>query len=93
MAHGALLGGFISTVSTNVIANCRSDITEMPVAVALDKVRFLAPVFLDDTVTVSCENSEIDLDSRRSYASVKIHNQDGVLVGVATHILQWVKND
>ncbi len=93
MVHGVLLVGFISTVSTNAIANCRDDSTETPVAVGLDKVRFLSPVFIDDTVTVTYEISEIDLQRRRSYAKVEIFNQDNVLVCVATHVLQWVKND
>lgn len=93
MVHGVLLIGFISTVSTNAIANCRSDSTETPVAVGLDKVRFLSPVFIDDTITVTYEISEINLERRRSYAKVEITNQDNTLVCVATHILQWVKND
>jgi len=92
MAHGALLIGFISTVSTLAIANCRSDKTETPVAVGMDKVRFLSPVFIDDTVTVTYKISKIDLEKRRSYAQVEVHNQDDVLVCVTTHILQWVKN-
>ncbi len=92
MAHGALLIGFISTVSTNAIANCRADTTETPVAVGMDKVRFLSPVFIDDTVTVHYEISKIDLARRRSYAKVDVYNQDNTLVCVTTHILQWVKN-
>ena len=50
MAHGALLVGFMSTVSTMVIAHCR-DADEAPVAVGYDKIRFIKPVFLGDTVS------------------------------------------
>ena len=51
MAHGALLVGFMSTVSTMAIADTR-DAEETPVSVGYDKVRFLEPVFLGDTVTL-----------------------------------------
>lgn len=91
MAHGALLVGFISTVSTQAIAHCR-DADETPVAVGFDKVRFLAPVFLGDTVTVTYTIDKIDTERRRSWAKVEITNQADELVGVATHILQWVPN-
>jgi acyl dehydratase len=93
MAHGALLIGFISAVSTLAIAGCRSNKTETPVAVGMDKIRFLCPVFIDDTVTVNYKISETDLKKRRSYAQVEVYNQDDILVCVTTHILQWVKNE
>jgi 3-hydroxybutyryl-CoA dehydratase len=92
MAHGALLLGFISTTSTMVIEKCRSDTRETPVAVGFDRVRFLAPVFFGDTVTTTYTVSEVQLDRRRSIGEVRITNQDGTLVCVATHLLQWVAN-
>ena len=91
MAHGALLVGFMSTVSTLAIAHTR-DSDETPVAVGFDKVRFLAPVFLGDTVTTAYTIAEIDLERKRSTAEIQVTNQDGTLVAVARHILQWVKN-
>ena len=51
MAHGALMVGFMSTVSTIAIAHTR-DAKETPVSVGYDKIRFLKPVFLVDTITV-----------------------------------------
>jgi acyl dehydratase len=92
MAHGALLVGFISAASTLAIESCRSDTEETPVAAGFDNVRFLAPVFLGETVTVRYEIDRIDLDRRRSVAKVRVTNQDGALVAVADHILQWVRN-
>lgn len=93
MVHGALLVGFISTASTMAIAHCRDDANETPVAVGMDRVRFLAPVFLGDTVTVRYEIASINLERRRSVAKVEVKNQDDVLVAVADHILQWVPNE
>ena len=93
MVHGALLVGFISTASTMAIAHCREDESETPVAVGMDKIRFLAPVFLGDTVTVNYEIASINLERRRSVAKVEVKNQDDELVAVADHILQWVANE
>ena len=59
MAHGALLVGFMSTVSTQMIAHSR-EAEETPVSVGYDKVRFLKPVFLGDTITVAYTVTEID---------------------------------
>ena len=92
MVHGALLVGFVSTASTQAIAHTRNDPHETPVAVGFDKMRFLKPVFLGDTVTVAYRIAHIDLERRRSRAEVRITNQDEELVAVSDHLLQWVPN-
>ena len=91
MAHGALLVGFMSTVSTMAIAHCR-EADETPVAVGYDKIRFLKPVFLGDTVTTTYTFSSIDPEKRKSKAKIEVKNQNDQLVAVAEHILQWVPN-
>ena len=91
MAHGALMIGFMSTVSTMVIAHCR-DADETPVSVGYDKIRFLKPVFLGDTVSLVYTISEIDAVRRRSTGQIEVTNQNGDLVAVGSHILQWVPN-
>ena len=91
MAHGALLVGFMSTVSTMAIAHCR-DSDETPVAVGFDKIRFIKPVFLGDTVSTVYRISEVDMERRRSVAQIEVTNQDADLVAVGSHILQWVPN-
>ncbi len=92
MAHGALLVGFISTASTLAIAGTRSAADETPVAVGMDRVRFLAPVFLGDTVTVRYTVARVEPERRRCVAEVRVTNQHDELVAVAEHILQWVPN-
>ena len=91
MAHGALLVGFMSTVSTQIIAHSRQA-DETPVSVGYDKVRFLKPVFLGDTVTVAYVVNDIDTVRRRSKAGIEVSNQNNEVVAVASHILQWVPN-
>ena len=93
MAHGALLVGFVSTASTMAIADTRDGAEETPVAVGMDRVRFLEPVFIGDTVTVSYRIDHFDDAKRRTFAKAEVTNQDGTLVAVADHLLQWVKNE
>ena len=91
MAHGALMVGFMSTVSTMAIAHTR-DAEETPVSVGYDKVRFLKTVVLGDTITVNYTIAERELVRKRSYADIEICNQNGELVAVGKHILQWIPN-
>lgn len=91
MAHGALMVGFMSTASTMAIAHCR-DADETPVSLGYDRLRFLAPVFLGDTITVGYTISEVSAETRRSTGDIKVTNQDGTLVCVGQHILKWVPN-
>ena len=81
----------MSTVSTIAIAHTR-DAEETPVSLGYDKVRFLKPVFLGDTVTLRYTISEIEIDRKRSYADIEVTNQDEELVAVGRHILKWVPN-
>ena len=92
MAHGALLVGYMSTTSTMAIAHTR-DADETPVSLGYDRIRFLLPVFLGDTITVQYTIKAIDVERRRSTADVEVRNQQDELVAVAQHILKWVPND
>jgi 3-hydroxybutyryl-CoA dehydratase len=91
-AHGALLVGFMSTASTLVIAKSREGADETPVSLGYDRVRFLAPAYFGDTVTVDYTIASVDVERRRSNGDIRVTNQDGTLVAVATHILKWVAN-
>ncbi len=93
IAHGALIIGFMSTASTLIIEKGVSKgIDETPVSLGYDRIRFLGPVFIGDTVTVSYTVAEIDPVKRQSKSSIEVKNQKGDLVAVGTHILRWVKN-
>jgi len=93
IAHGALLVGFMSTCSTAMIDKCQGTAgDETPVSLGYDRVRFLAPVFIGDTVTLTYTIVEVDPAKRQSLADISVVNQNGVLVTVARHIMRWVKN-
>jgi 3-hydroxybutyryl-CoA dehydratase len=93
IAHGALLVGFMSTTSSMMIArSVAKGIGETPVSLGYDRIRFIAPVFIGDTVTVTYTVSEIDPARSRSRATIEVTNQRGDLVAVGEHHLKWVKN-
>ncbi|MEZ5936044.1 MAG: MaoC/PaaZ C-terminal domain-containing protein [Alphaproteobacteria bacterium] len=93
IAHGALRVGFMSTASTRMIDQYQGvSEEETPVSLGYDRVRFVAPVFIGDTITVTYTIAAIDPERRRSTADIKVANQDGVTVAVAQHILKWVAN-
>jgi len=93
IAHGALLVGYASTCSTMMIEKCQGTARdETPVSLGYDRVRFLAPVYIGDTLNLTYTVAEIDPVKRRAYSDIKVVNQSGELVGVARHILAWVKD-
>jgi acyl dehydratase len=93
IVHGALLVGFMSTTSTMLIERSVARGTdETPVSLGYDGVRFLKPVFLGDTITVTYTVDKIDAAARRTWAKVEIANQHGELVTVGRHLLKWTPN-
>ena len=91
IAHGALLVGFMSTTSSMMIARCvEQGIDETPVSLGYDRIRFTAPVFINDTVNVTYTVAEIDEERRRALSDIEVVNQRGETVAVAQHILKWV---
>jgi 3-hydroxybutyryl-CoA dehydratase len=91
IAHGALLVGFMSTTSTLMIErSLQRGLDSTPVSLGYDRVRFLKPVFIGDTVTVRYEIVEIDSESSRTRAVVEVSNQRNEIVAVAEHILKWL---
>ena len=93
IAHGALLVGFMSTASTRMIEeSLRHGIDSTPVSLGYDGIRFLKPVFINDTITVVYTISEIDAERRRTLADIEVKNQRGDLVAVGKHHLKWTAN-
>ena len=93
IAHGALLIGFMSTASTMMVERHGGlEGSETPVSLGYDRIRFTAPVFFGDTITVTYRVAEIDPARRRARSAIEVTNQDGATVAVAEHILKWVPN-
>lgn len=94
IAHGALMVGFMSTASTRMIEQSLAEgIDSTPVSLGYDRVRFLAPVFFNDTIRVTYTIKSIDLERRRTNSAVEVTNQRGELVAVGEHIIKWTRNE
>jgi 3-hydroxybutyryl-CoA dehydratase len=93
IAHGVLMVGYMSTCSSMMIEKSRgTESGETPVSLGYDRVRFLGPVFIGDTVKLTYRIIEIEPERRRSRSQIEVHNQHGDLVAVAQHIMKWTPN-
>ena len=90
IAHGSLLIGYMSTASTMILEKYPTGSDATPVSLGYDRIRFLKPVFINDTITVHYTIEEMDESRNRSLSNIEITNQHDELVAVAKHILKWV---
>src|SRR5215216_7951669 len=88
IAHGALLVGLMSTCSTRVLDHATSP--RPAVSYGYDRIRFVKPVRVGDTVTVTYEIVAADGSRSTTTAAVTATNQHGEVVAVATHILKFL---
>ena len=86
IAHGALMVGFMSTVSSMMITRSGG----LAVSLGYDRVRFTAPVLIGDTITVVYRIAALDEERSRALADVVVTNQRSETVAVATHILKYL---
>jgi acyl dehydratase len=92
IAHGALLVGYMSTASTMAAEKCAEPASGFfPVSLGYDRIRFIKPVFINDTITVTYTIDGYDRAKRRSTAHVELVNERGELAAVASHIMSWLK--
>jgi 3-hydroxybutyryl-CoA dehydratase len=82
IAHGVLTLGYTSATSSIVMQGTGVAV----VSAGYDRVRFLKPVLIGDTLSVRYEITEWIADRRRLMADIQVHNQRGDLVAVARHI-------
>ena len=85
IAHGVLSIGFASTTSTLMIEKASA------VSVGYDHIRFIKPIFIGDTVTVTYTIAEIDEETLRTRADIEVTNHRGELCTVAQHILKYLE--
>lgn len=91
IAHGALLVGYMSTAAAKMLETTQSSGSESTaISLGYDGIRFLAPVFFGDTVTVQYTIVSIDADRSRALADMIVTNQRSETVAVGKHHLKWV---
>lgn len=86
IAHGVLILGFASTVASQYIR----ETGVKAVSYGYDRVRFIRPVLIGDTVTLRYRVTAVDRDRNRTTASVTAVNQHGETVLAAEHILFFI---
>jgi 3-hydroxybutyryl-CoA dehydratase len=86
IAHGVLSIGFASTTSTLMIEKSGGK----AVSLGYDRIRFVGPIFIGDTITVTYTISEIDEENLRTRADIEVANQRGEVCTVAQHILKFL---
>jgi 3-hydroxybutyryl-CoA dehydratase len=91
IAHGALLVGYMSGCSTDIVRQCVSLKNHQPVSLGYDRIRFVKAVMIGDTIMLNYKIRSADAAKSRTIADVTIHNQRGELCAVATHVMAWLK--
>jgi 3-hydroxybutyryl-CoA dehydratase len=86
VAHGALILGYSSAASTRIL----DDFERPMVSVGYNRVRFLKPVRLGDTITVDYVIASVDPERDRIVSKIEVTNQRGETVCIADHIMQLV---
>lgn len=90
IAHGALLVGFMSTTSTLMTQRVQAAVPQVVVSYGYDRIRFIKPVRIGDTITVDYTVVRVDETEGRMFADVTIKNQRNDLVCAGTHILKLI---
>lgn len=87
IAHGVLMIAYMSACSTKLIEQAGNEPT---VSSGYDRIRFLKPVFIGDTVTVTYTVADRDDERGRITSDVTVRNQHDDVVAVATHLMRRV---
>ncbi|MFV0490473.1 MAG: MaoC family dehydratase [Pseudorhodobacter sp.] len=91
IAHGALLVGYMSAASTLFQEKFGKQIgADYAVSLGYDRVRFIAPVFIGDTIEVTYRMARTLPEKMRTISELTVRNQDGEVVAAAEHILRWL---
>ena len=93
IAHGALVLGLLSTTASRIAHRAIAGGAEgVPVSLGYDRVRFLRPVFIGDTLTARYRVDMIDSVRGRTESACEVVNQAGETCLVARHIMKWVQH-
>lgn len=91
IAHGALVMGLLSTTASMISRRAVERGSKgVSVSLGYDKIRFLKPVFIDDTLTATYEIESIDAEKGRSLSRIQVVNQHGEPCLAGTHVMRWL---
>jgi 3-hydroxybutyryl-CoA dehydratase len=91
IAHGALVLGLLSTTASMMSRrSIERGATTVPVSLGYDKIRFIAPVFINDTLTARYTVESIDAAEGRSYSKIEVVKSTGQVCLGGIHVMKWV---
>jgi acyl dehydratase len=91
IAHGGLVMGLLSSTASMISRRAvERGYKGVSVSLGYDRIRFLRPVFIGDTLTATYRVEEIDEAAGRHRARVEVANQDGELCLAGTHVMRWL---
>ena len=92
IAHGALVMGLLSTTASMMSRrSAERGAAGTSVSLGYDRIRFLKPVFIGDTLTARYTIEEVDITAGRTRSRVEVVNQAGETCLAGTHIMKWVE--
>lgn len=91
IAHGALVMSLCSTTSSMMARRsmARGSVA-VPVSLGYDRIRFLKPVFIHDTLTARYTVETVDPETARTRAKIEVVNQAGETCLAGSHVMKWV---
>lgn len=91
IAHGILSMALLSTVSAMISQRARSRGSRgTSVSLGYDRVRFLKPVFVGDTLVARYTVVELDPEARRTRSRVEVVKANGEVAVVGEHLMKWL---
>lgn len=91
IAHGALVMGLLSTTASMISRrSMERGATAVPVSLGYDKIRFIAPVFINDTLTARYTVEAIDQEAGRSRSTVEVFKSTSTLCLTGIHVMKWL---
>jgi acyl dehydratase len=91
IAHGGLVLGLLSSCASMMSKrSAERGAKAVSVSLGYDKIRFLLPVFIGDTLTARYTVEEIDPAAARSRSKVEVIKSSGELCLTGTHVMKWV---
>ena len=94
IAHGILSMAVLSTVSAMISRRARERGSRgTSVSMGYDRIRFLKPVFIGDTLTARYTILELDPATRRSRSKVEVVKDNGELAVVGEHLMKWLPEE
>ena len=91
IAHGILSMALFSTVSATISRRAKErGFPGVSVSLGYDRIRFLKPVFVGDTLTARYTVRELDPARRRSRSSVEVLKDSGETAVAGEHVMAWL---